>query len=425
MLALTGYKLAHYMAGRLANRADGRLADCHSVVPTTNEQLANRIDPTEFTDGQWVFIDQPFPNTRNANFIALKLSDTAKADEAYFFKQPLVVGSQVDTLYNEAQFYEKIGRHFSVLKSHLLEIVQYDYANKILILKYRRSSLMFSNHLARLPNPRDPKLGNQRLEATIELAKMLKLFKESLSLEKLVKDPTEVHGVDKICLDISDEKDICFKTYTPWILTLTDADLIRFNESPVDPVKEFARLLYGKDPDAKLTEKNKVSSHGKNESKERVSKQFVLLDKFKKLQERWETTHLINADAHLSNIIVDSANTFYFIDWEYTSWGDPRWDFAGILSGYFTLLRTENPVLSTTEVKEHVKALCQEYFLNDTKKQKNICVCIQYAGLWLLTEYYAWAVSDNPSDNSIYQDKFRIGKICVFAPESIIEYFNL
>ncbi|TLV01319.1 phosphotransferase family protein [Dyadobacter luticola] len=417
MLALTGYKLANYMASRLAKSSNKNLADCHAKASTGTLDEADTVDPLELINGEWVFFDQPFPNARNANFIALKQSEAASMKDAFLFKQPLVLNEQRDTLYNEAQFYDTIFKKAPNLAPHLLRLVEYDFYNKILVLEYRRRSLTFTDFLAHLPNPRNPEHNTIRLDETGKLARLLKTFKNELSLTKLGVQLTNRSAINNICFDRQGAKESCFLTYTPWILTLTDADLLRFNESPIDPVKKFARLLYGKDPDARFL---KGPAEG-------ATKSFPLLDEFKKLQKSWVTTHLINADAHLSNVIVDSSDNYFLIDWEYASWGDSRWDFAGILAGYLTCMRAENPVLSVAEVKAHVGVLVAEYFHGETgnEREENIMTCIQYAGLWLLTEYYAWAVSDSKSDNSVFQDKFRLGKLCVLTPHEMITGFHL
>lgn len=417
MLALTGYKLANYMASRLAKGSKKPLADCHTKASMGTLDEADMLEPLELINGEWVFIDQPFPNARNANFIALKQSEAASAKDGFLFKQPLVLNEQRDTLYNEAQFYDTISKKAPDLTPHLLQLVDYDFYNKILILQYRRQSLVFTDFLSHLPNPRNPKYNKMRLNETQKLAQLLKTFKNELSLTKLNIQSTNRSAINYICFDRQGAQESCFLKYTPWILTLTDADLLKFNESSIDPVKKFGRLLYGKDPDGRFF---KNAAEG-------AAKSFPLLDEFKKLQQSWVTTHLINADAHLSNVIVDSSDNYFLIDWEYASWGDCRWDFAGILAGYLTCMRAENPVLSVAEVIAHVRVLVAEYFHGETgnEREKNIMTCIQYAGLWLLTEYYAWAVSDSKSDNSVFQDKFRLGKKCVLTPHEMITGFHL
>lgn len=366
MIALTGYNVVHYLINR-------RLISFEDVA-----------------QGKWKFFEDSFSSARNTNIIA----SYSGLRRSYFIKQPRTLQLPVDPLQTEEDAYLLISRtkaknlipslvftEVDRKDSSKNRHVRYDQINHVLLVEYIEGSRPFLEYLMSCSRRSNM---DQRLTACNQLGQLLYRLHKSLSRKKIAQVYNDPDGLAV--------KDIVVNNIDPWILQLNKRELERLSDSNKYFVAKLGTFLLEENVAAIL---RKVTGQWKRHS-----------------------THFINSDAKLSNVLVKSKDEFIFIDWELSGYGPPQWQVAGYIADFLSHLAAENPVFSKKEIWASVNNILAGYFGSSDYSQK-IKQTIRYVGLILLQDFFQWATSDFPAGDSVHQDKFLIGTACLLQPREV------
>ncbi|RCR69982.1 phosphotransferase [Larkinella punicea] len=356
MIALTGYTIFHYLLNR-------RL-----------------VQLEELFTGEVVMVDNPFPSTRNANFVVCR-----PAESSFFVKQPRHL-NEVSEGQSELRFYQLVGEADRKLDEHCLRAVKpIDTRNRILILEYSDLKITFEELVAQTPAPFR---GNLLKEPTHQLGQLLAGLRDKLIL-------------NKGCNPIPGHR---FGTFVPWLLKLGDQEVQQI---------EKVNNLY-------------LSAFGRFIKHHRSLLASLLAN--------WQSTHLINTDVCWRNVLTPRADDtaippYVLIDWEFASVGDPLWEIVSLAADYLlarfhTVSTSDEAGLSNEQYHALIPVLLHSsmnFFEQlPTERRK----AIQLLGVLLLQKYFRWAVEGSLDKLTNFPEVFTYAQRCLTQPESVILEFN-
>ncbi|MFC5409379.1 phosphotransferase [Larkinella bovis] len=357
MIALTGYSVFHYLLNR------------------------GLVKLTELFKGDLVIIDNPFPSARNANFIVRRLDG-----QNLFLKQPRSLNHLAERQ-KELLFYELVNESDLGLEAHCLKaVLPIDDRNQVLILNHSDRVISFETLLGRIPAPFR---GSRLNEPTRQLGRLMANLREKLDLNRL-RNRFSVHH---------------FGTFTPWLLTLRESDIVQIETANNPYLAAFGRF---------------VRQH-KTALNERLAD--------------WQTSHLVNTDACWRNILamadpLETTSRFVLIDWEFASAGDPLWELATLAAEYFlasvrTAVLATDVAISRDQYLELVPILLTASGY-DVSSEPAACRKIhQLLGIILLQKYYRWAVEGTPDKLTDFPSVFLYAQRCLTQPERVISELKI
>ena len=356
MIALTGYTIFHYLLNRRLVQLD------------------------ELFTGGVVMVDNPFPSTRNANFVVRR---TAKSN--LFVKQPRHL-NEVSEGQSELRFYQLVEEADRKLDEHCLRAVKpIDTRNRILILEHSDLKITFDELVVQIPAPFR---GSQLKEPTHLLGQLLAGLRDKLILNR-GSNPIPGHR---------------FGTFVPWLLKLGDQEVLQI---------EKVNNLY-------------LSAFG------RFIKQHKVL--LASLLANWQATHLINTDVCWRNILTTQGDEaavppYVLIDWEFASVGDPLWEIVSLVADYLlarfrTASTSDEASLSNGQYLALIPVLLRSsmnFFEQPPAERRKV---IQLLGVLLLQKYFRWAVDGSLDKLTNFPEVFTYAQRCLTQSESVIHEFN-
>lgn len=355
MIALTGYTVFQYLQ---------------------NRGIVNR---EEFVAGNLVMIDNPFPSSRNANFIVRRTDG-----KNLFLKQTRRITDVMDRR-KELLFYELVEKPHLGLEKHCLKAVMpIDTRNQVLILDHSDQTFTFEALIACTPAPlRGTRLRNP----TRQIGQMLAYLRQKLRAET---------ACDSIYLHR-------FGTFTPWLLTLREQDVLEIEKANNRYLSAFGRFV----------QQHKGLLQG--------------------LLRNWQFTHLINTDVCWRNILTsgntpDQDSPYFLIDWEFASVGDPDWEMASLAAEYlvarFTTADTlDVPALASGQYWALIPVLLESVVGKIDPLDPTCWKVMQLLGVILLQHYYRWAVEGAQSKLVDFPKVYAYAQRCLTETESVLREF--
>jgi hypothetical protein len=356
MIALTGYTVFHYLLNR--------------GIVTLDELFA----------GEMITIDNPFPSSRNSNFIVRRAGG-----RNLFLKQPRILQDAAEER-KELLFYKLVNESNLGLEVHCLKAVPpIDNRNQILVLNHSDETFTFETLLLRIAAPFR---GSKLKIPTRQIGRMVSNIGDKLNL-KTADCPIPGHH---------------FGTFTPWILTLGEQDIGQIEQASSFYLAPFGRFI--------LQHK-------------------ALLDE---LRGGWKLSHLINTDVCWRNILTsgdaqDPVSPYFLIDWEFASVGDPKWEIASLAADYvIARFNTANTVadiaISFGQYLELMPVLLASSGEKVAPNDPDCRKVIQLLGVILMQKYYLWAVEGAENKLVDFRNVFLYAQRCLTQSESVIREFK-
>lgn len=238
-----------------------------------------------------------------------------------------------NSIYREASFYSIVNTEFKCIEEYLPRFFLYDHQNRILII--------------------------EGLQHTHNLYRTVENRQKKNVLRKIGSILNKIHSINYI-------ENLPIITESPYIFKLKESNIQRLLIKQNPETQKLLNLLL---------------------------KDNIIFKELETCSQMWQPSVLTHNDTKLSNwLFQNNSKSLFLIDWETCSWGDPLWDWAGVIQSFIITHFFESnvilllnhlpfhPILDDDDLKSIIKEVTLDIKLTQHDKQK----LIRFIGCYLI-----------------------------------------